>query len=61
MDNEMERSLADFGVFLLKEQLVPENHVSFMVRWVRQFFGVSKHVTDQSLKDRLDEMENEEG
>ncbi|MDD2235645.1 MAG: integron integrase, partial [Kiritimatiellae bacterium] len=48
-----ERSLADFGVFLLKEQLVPENHVSFMVRWVRQFFGVSKHVTDQSLEDRL--------
>ena len=53
MDNELERSLADFGVFLLKERLVPENHASFVVRWVRQFLGVSKHNTDEALEDRV--------
>ena len=53
MDTELERVLADFGVFLLKERLVPENHAPFVVRWVRQFLNTSSSAPQEALADRV--------
>jgi integron integrase len=53
MDKDIERGLADFGVFLIRDKVVPEKHAPFVVRWVRQFLESDRPGAGESLEDRV--------
>ena len=48
---ELERSLQQFGEFVLKTQLVKEKAAPYCVRWVRRF--VTRPASDESLTDQV--------
>jgi hypothetical protein len=60
---ELERSLQQFGEFLLKARLVEEKAAPFCVRWVRRF--LTRPASNQALADQVrqfcEELEREDG
>ena len=53
MDKDIERGLADFGEFLLRERIVHSAHAPFHVKWVRRFLERDEPQAGEALQDRV--------